>query len=415
LLWSDAANRTNLQYLTELTMMRDDIPAGFRFSAIASGIKKSGKLDMGLITSDLPANCAGVFTRNKVIAAPLLLTKPRVAEGKCQAILVNSGNANACTGDAGLQTAETTLQSLAEQLQIADNLVAVASTGVIGESLPLEPFRSGIPKLVSSLTSTDVVTVAEAMMTTDAFAKIATAKESGQQDYRVLGLAKGAGMIHPNMATMLGFVLTDAQVAPELLKTALPAAVEKSFNSITVDGDTSTNDMVLLLANGAAKSALIKPGTAEAEKFTRHLQRVLLDLAKMIVRDGEGATKLVKIRVVGAKNGESARIAARSVATSALVKTAFFGEDANWGRIIAAVGYSGIDVDPDRIDISFDQVPVAVNGLAVGVEQEAKATKVLQQDEFVVTINLHSGDGESSYYTSDLSYEYVKINADYRT
>ncbi len=392
-----------------------DIPVGFRFSGIASGIKKTGKLDLGLITSDSPADCAGVFTRNKVIAAPLLLTKPRVAKGKCQAILVNSGNANACTGAAGLQTAETTLKLLSEQLQVADELVAVASTGVIGESLPLEPFRTGIPRLVAGLSATQAVTVAEAMMTTDAFSKVATAREAEGQNYKILGLAKGAGMIHPNMATMLGFVLTDAQVSPELLKVALQKAVEKSFNSITVDGDTSTNDMVLLLANGAAKSTIIKPNTGEAEIFSQHLERVLLDLAKMIVRDGEGATKLVEIRVVGAENPESARIAASSVATSSLVKTAFFGEDANWGRIIAAVGYSGIDVDQNRVDISFDQIPVAVNGLAAGVEQEAKATKVLQQDEFVVTIDLHSGAAEWSYYTSDLSYEYVKINADYRT
>ncbi|RLB71123.1 MAG: ornithine acetyltransferase, partial [Deltaproteobacteria bacterium] len=217
------------------------------------------------------------------------------------------------------------------------------------------------------------------------------------------------------MATMLCFVLTDAPIAPELLKTALPRAVRKSFNSISVDGDTSTNDMVLLLANGASGGAMILPDTREAQIFSQHLDRVLLDLAKMIVRDGEGATKLVQIRVIGAESEKTARIAARSVATSSLVKTAFFGEDANWGRIIAAVGYSGIDIDPNRIDISFDQVPVALNGLAAGAEQEAKATGILQQDEFVVTINLHSGEAESSYYTSDLSYEYVKINADYRT
>jgi len=396
-------------------MMNENIPAGFRFSAIASGIRKSGKLDLGLIVSDSPADCAGVFTQNKVIAAPLLLTKPRIAAGTCQAILVNSGNANACTGAAGLQGAEAILQCLSEQLQLPEDLLAVASTGVIGEPLPLEPFYAGIPKLTESLSVTQFASVAEAMMTTDAFSKIATAQESGQQEYKILGLAKGAGMIHPNMATMLGFVLTDARITPELLTSALPGAVQKSFNSISVDGDTSTNDMVLLLANGAARSPLIKPDTREAEIFCQHLDRVLLDLAKMIVRDGEGATKLVQIKVVGADNEVSARTAARSVATSSLVKTAFFGEDANWGRIIAAVGYSGIDIDQNRIDISFNQVPVAVNGLALGAEQEAEATKVLQLDEFVVTINLHAGDSESSYYTSDLSYDYVKINADYRT
>ncbi|MCD6582362.1 MAG: bifunctional glutamate N-acetyltransferase/amino-acid acetyltransferase ArgJ [Desulfuromusa sp.] len=392
-----------------------DIPAGYRFSGIASGIKKLGKLDLGLIVSDHPADCAGVFTLNKVIAAPLLLTKPRVAKGKCQAILVNSGNANACTGAEGLETAETTLGLLASDLQIAGNLVSIASTGVIGVPLLLDPFIGGIPQLVEGLSVDQAFTVAEAMMTTDAFPKIASVTESETQNYSILGLAKGAGMIHPNMATMLGFVLTDARVDPDLLKTALQCAVEKSFNSITVDGDTSTNDMVLLLANGAANSAVIEPDTPDAEIFIQHLERVLLDLAKMIVRDGEGATKLVQIRVVGAENEDSARIAARSVATSSLVKTAFFGEDANWGRIIAAVGYSGVNVDPNRIDISFNQVPVAINGLAVGAEQEAEATKVLQLDEFVVTVDLHQGKAESSYFTSDLSYEYVKINADYRT
>ncbi|MCK5825459.1 MAG: bifunctional glutamate N-acetyltransferase/amino-acid acetyltransferase ArgJ, partial [Desulfuromusa sp.] len=343
------------------------------------------------------------------------LTKPRVAKGKCQAVLVNSGNANACTGSAGLQVAEVTSKLLAGELQIAGDLIAIASTGVIGELLPLDPFRSGIPQLVQTLATDQAATVAEAMMTTDAFSKTSAAIEGGEQNYKILGLAKGAGMIHPNMATMLGFVLTDAQVSPELLKSALRQAVKKSFNSITVDGDTSTNDMVLLLANGAADSTMIELGTPEAEIFSQHLDRVLLDLAKMIVRDGEGATKLVQIRVIGAVDEESARTAARSVATSSLVKTAFFGEDANWGRIIAAVGYSGIDVDPNLIDISFNQVPVAVNGLAVGAEQETEATKVLQLSEFVVTIDLHQGGAESSYYTSDLSYEYVKINADYRT
>ena len=396
-------------------MNKNDIPAGFRFSGLASGIKKSGKLDLALIVSDEPARCAGVFTQNKVIAAPLLVTKPRIAAGYCQAILVNSGNANACTGSAGLEVAEKTADLIAQELALDPDLIAVASTGVIGEQLPLQPFVDAAPALVEALSSDQVQTVAEAMMTTDAFSKVATAVEQGDRAYRILGLAKGAGMIHPNMATMLGFVCTDARVHPEVLSAALNQAVHKSFNSITVDGDTSTNDMVLVLANGASESEIINPETAAAETFTRHLERVLLDLAKMIVRDGEGATKLVEIRVVGAASEEVARTAARSVATSSLVKTAFFGEDANWGRIIAAVGYSGIEVDPQRIDIFFNDVPMTRGGLTLGPEQEAAATKVLQLDEFVVKIDLHQGAAESSYYTSDLSYEYVKINADYRT
>ncbi len=396
-------------------MNNANVPAGFRFAGLASGIKKSGKLDLALIVSDAPANCAGVFTQNKVIAAPLLITKPKIANGTCQAILVNSGNANACTGAAGLEVAEQTCTLMAGELSISTDLVAIASTGVIGELLPLQPFIDAIPKLAESLSVDRAQTVADAMMTTDAFSKVATSVEPGEQQYKLIGLAKGAGMIHPNMATMLGFVCTDAQVDPELLDSALKQAVQKSFNSITVDGDTSTNDMVLVLANGAANSPTIKPGTREADVFVCHLERVLLDLAKMIVRDGEGATKLVEINVVGAASEEAARTAARSVATSSLVKTAFFGEDANWGRIIAAVGYSGIDVDQSLIDIRFNDVPVAEKGLALGVEQEAEATRVLQLDEFVVTIDLHQGKAESRYYTSDLSYEYVKINADYRT
>ncbi len=396
-------------------MNNANVPAGFRFAGLASGIKKSGKLDLALIVSDAPANCAGVFTQNKVIAAPLLITKPKIANGTCQAILVNSGNANACTGAAGLEVAEETCTLMAGELSISTDLVAIASTGVIVELLPLQPFIDAIPKLAESLSVDRAQTVADAMMTTDAFSKVATSVEPGEQQYKLIGLAKGAGMIHPNMATMLGFVCTDAQVDPELLDSALKQAVQKSFNSITVDGDTSTNDMVLVLANGAANSPTIKPGTREADVFVCHLERVLLDLAKMIVRDGEGATKLVEINVVGAASEEAARTAARSVATSSLVKTAFFGEDANWGRIIAAVGYSGIDVDQSLIDIRFNDVPVAEKGLALGVEQEAEATRVLQLDEFVVTIDLHQGKAESRYYTSDLSYEYVKINADYRT
>lgn len=393
-----------------------DVPVGFRFAAMASGIKASGKLDMALICSDQPARVAGVFTRNKVIAAPLQLSQPRIATGSCQAVLINSGNANACTGEPGLLVAKQTSELLAQQLSISEELIAVASTGVIGVQMPVTPFEQAIPQLVEVLAADQTAVVAEAIMTTDAYSKIASARvETSDGGYSVLGLAKGAGMIHPDMATMLGFVMTDAAVAPELLDTALRRAVKNSFNSITVDGDTSTNDMVLLLANGASGGDEILPGTAAAELFSQHLDRVLLDLAKMIVRDGEGATKLVEIRVSGAASEEVARTAAKSVATSSLVKTAFFGEDANWGRIIAAVGYSGIEVDQNVIDISFNQVAVTKNGLSTGPDLEAEATEVLKLDEFSVQIDLHQGEATARYYTSDLGYEYIKINADYRT
>ncbi|WP_298037490.1 bifunctional glutamate N-acetyltransferase/amino-acid acetyltransferase ArgJ [uncultured Desulfuromonas sp.] len=385
---------------------------GFKFAARAAGIKKPGKLDLALIYSEVPARCAGVFTANKVVAAPVVVTAPRIKGGTCQAVLVNSGNANACTGEQGLKDALRCGELAARVLGVSEDVVAVSSTGVIGAPLPMERLEKHVPLLAGMLEAGGAKGVAEAIMTTDSFAKLSDSRGS---DYSILGLAKGAGMIHPDMATMLGFALTDARVEEKFLGEALRRCVDRSFNSITVDGDTSTNDMVLLLANGMAGGPEICGGTAAAEDFEKRLGAVLLDLAKMIVRDGEGATKLVTIQIRGAASAVQARQAARSVATSSLVKTAFFGEDANWGRIIAAVGYSGADVDPDRVDIRFGDVPVARQGLGTGKELEEQATRVLQQAEFTVTVDLNLGDGEAAYYTSDLTYDYIKINADYRT
>jgi glutamate N-acetyltransferase/amino-acid N-acetyltransferase len=389
---------------------------GFRFAAGASGIRKSGRLDMALICSDRPAQCAGVFTRNKVKAAPLLLTEPRIRSGECRAILVNSGNANACTGSRGLDDARRCSELTARALGIEEELVAVSSTGVIGAPLPMACFEQHIPLLAEQLHEDKAGQVAEAIMTTDSFPKLSAVRGvAGGASYTLLGIAKGAGMIHPNMATMLGFVLTDARVERGFLQEALIRAVDGSFNVITVDGDTSTNDMVVVLANGAAGTEEIRGGTEAGEAFAAHLCEVLLDLAKMIVRDGEGATKLVRIRIVGAASRADAQQAARSVATSSLVKTAFFGEDANWGRIIAAVGYSGAEVDPNLVEIAFDDVPVVRQGVSTGPELEARATEVLKKTEFSVTVDLGLGEGAAEYYTSDLTYEYVKINAAYRT
>ncbi|HAD03537.1 MAG: bifunctional ornithine acetyltransferase/N-acetylglutamate synthase [Desulfuromonadales bacterium GWD2_61_12] len=395
------------------------IPAiGFRFASRSAGIKRSGKPDLALIVSDSPARCAGVFTTNKVIAAPLEVSAPRIKQGYCQAILINSGNANACTGEPGRSAARRCSELTAAALAIDEQLVAVASTGVIGVPLPMACFEEHIPLLPADLAADAVAAagVAQAMMTTDAFPKVASAAGfAGGVPYTIFGVAKGAGMIHPNMATMLGFILTDALLSPELLRTALHAGVDVSFNSITVDRDTSTNDTVLLLANGAAGTPEIVAGSADAAAFCALLNGVLLDLAKMIVRDGEGATKLVTIRVKGGVDAAQARTAACSVATSSLVKTAFFGEDANWGRIIAAVGYSGAEVEPEKVDISFDAIAVVRNGLGTGKELEAQATAVLKKPEFMVTVDLHLGPGEAIYYTSDLTYDYVKINGAYRT
>jgi glutamate N-acetyltransferase/amino-acid N-acetyltransferase len=258
--------------------------------------------------------------------------------------------------------------------------------------------------------------VARAMMTTDAFPKMSSRTLNlGGAEINILGLAKGAGMIHPDMATMLAFVMTDAFLADGLLEGVLEKSVKASFNRITVDRDTSTNDMALLLASGVAGNDVIAEGSEDLERFNRAVDEVMLDLAKMIVRDGEGATKLVRIQVEGAVDDSEALVAARSIATSQLVKTAFFGEDANWGRIIAAAGYAGVDLDPDQVSLRFDQVTMVEKGLGLGPEQEAIASEVLKKPEFTVTVNLGSGDGSAYYYTSDLSYEYVKINADYRT
>jgi len=392
------------------------IPKGFKAAACSAGIKKSGKLDLALICADNPVECAGMFTTNKVVAAPVKLTESRVRQGLCQAILVNSGNANACTGDPGLQNAKRCGDLVAGCLDIAPQLVAVSSTGVIGVPLPMHCFEEHIPSLCRMLSHDQFDGVAKAMMTTDAFPKMSgRVINIDNQEVRLLGLAKGAGMIHPDMATMLSFVVTDAVLADGLLEESLRQAVNGSFNRITVDRDTSTNDMVLLLASGHAENQEIVRGSPAQEIFNEAVLEILLDLAKMIARDGEGATKLVRVQIDGAASDQEALIAARSVATSQLVKTAFFGEDANWGRIIAAVGYSGAEVDPDLVNIRFDEVAMVAKGLGLGAEQEIRASEILKKPEFTVTIDLGLGTGSAYYYTSDLSYEYVRINAAYRT
>ena len=392
------------------------VPKGFKAAAYSSGIKKSGKLDLALICADKPVECAGVFTTNKVVAAPVRITESRMRQGLCQAILVNSGNANACTGHQGLRDARRCGDLVAETLDLAPELVAVSSTGVIGVPLPMHCFEEHVPSLCRMLSHDQFDGVAKAMMTTDAFPKMCgrTINIDGQE-VRLLGLAKGAGMIHPDMATMLAFVVTDAVLADGLLDAALRQSVNASFNRITVDRDTSTNDMALLLASGDAENREISEGSAALGQFCGALNEIMLELAKMIVRDGEGATKLVRIQINGAANDADALAAARSVATSQLVKTAFFGEDANWGRIIAAVGYSGADVDSDKVNISFDDVAMVSNGLGLDSAQEARASEVLKKPEFTVTVELGLGEGSAYYYTSDLTYDYIKINAHYRT
>lgn len=389
---------------------------GFQFSTVEAAIKKPGRKDLALIFSEVPATACSVFTLNNVKAAPVLLSMERIKSGLAEAVLINSGNANACTGEQGMQVARDTSRQVAEGLGIPDEAVQISSTGVIGVQMPTDRITAAIPGLISGLSSGTLEDVAHAIMTTDTFPKMGC--RSGQAagiSYTLGGVAKGSGMIMPNMATMLAFIISDAAVDPAFLKKTFSNVVETSFNSITVDGDTSTNDTCLIMTNGMADNPVIKEGTPEGELFTSLLNDLLLSLAKLIVKDGEGATKFVEIQITGAASDAEAKRGAMSIANSSLVKTAFFGQDANWGRIFAAVGYSGIQVDQSKLSLKFDDVCMACNGIFSGGDAEALGTAVLKQNEFKVTVDIGIADGTATVYTSDLSHEYVNINADYRT
>ena len=387
---------------------------GFKAAGVASGLKKHGKKDLGLIFSQVPANVAGVFTSNLVQAAPVLIDMERIKSGSCQAIIVNSGNANCCTGEQGMRDAETMARLAASELGISEELVLVASTGVIGEPLPMEKIEAAVPGLVRSLQPEGISDLAMSIMTTDAVPKMVSGKGLLEdKTFTVIGVAKGAGMIRPDMATMLCFVCTDVEATPEILKEALVKAADRSFNRITIDGDTSTNDTVLVMANGL--SGAVIQSLPHKNIFQKVLDEIFLALAKQLVRDGEGVTKLVEIVVCGALSDSDARKVADTVAHSPLVKTAFFGEDANWGRIMGAVGRAGAEVDPNNIDVYFDDVRIVKAGMGCGKVVEDEATKVLMRPEFVVTIDLNMGRGSDSMFTCDFSVDYVRINADYRS
>ena len=389
---------------------------GFQFSAVEAAIKKPGRKDLALIFSEVPATACAVFTVNAVKAAPVLLSAERIRGGSAQALLVNSGNANACTGENGMIVAQETSHLVAAGLGIPDDAVQVSSTGVIGVQMPSERFTAAVPALLEGLSSGTLDDIAQAIMTTDTFPKMeARSGQAGGISYSVAGIAKGAGMIMPNMATMLSFIISDVAVEPVFLEKAFRNAVDCSFNAITVDGDMSTNDTCLIMANGMAGNPSITAGSPESAEFEKLLSEVLLSLAKQIVKDGEGATKFVEIRVTGAAHDADAKRAALAIANSSLVKTAFFGQDANWGRIFAAVGYSGAMVDQTRLSLSFNDVCMAQNGVFAGGDAEARGTEVLKLKEFTVCVELGLGTGAATVYTSDLSHEYVTINADYRT
>ncbi len=390
---------------------------GFSFSAVAAGIKYPDRLDLGLIFSDDPAVTAGVFTTNQVKAAPVLIDIERLRQGRSQAILVNSGCANACTGREGMANALETSQLVARELGIDEDMVQLSSTGVIGAQLNMPAIRSAIGPLVAGRSPAGFEQVARAIMTTDTVPKTVFRSELiGGRDVHFMGMAKGAGMIMPNMATLLAFIVTDARISYSELHRALKSSVAESFNRITIDGDTSTNDMVLVMANGAAGNDWIDDAAhVDYEIFQNVLESVLKDLALQIVSDGEGATKTITIRVCGAKENSDAEIIARTVANSNLVKTAFFGEDANWGRIIAAMGRSGVRFNPDHVDIAFGDVVLVRNGVGLGAQAEKAAGQVLREARFTVCIDLKDGNGCEEVHTCDFSVDYVKINADYRT
>ena len=387
-------------------------PLGFSADGLHAGFKKK-KLDFGWIVSEVPASVAGVYTTNKVIAAPLLVTKASIQKSqKLQAIVVNSGVANSCTGQQGLDAAYEMQRLTAQKLEVEPDLVGLASTGVIGEQLPMDALKNGLSRILVSGKAEDF---AEAILTTDTCTKTCVVTEEfGSDLVTMAGVAKGSGMIHPNMATMLAFITCDANISSATLQAALSQHVETTFNQITVDGDTSTNDMVLVMANGCRQNEEILPDTEEFEKFSKMLRYLMADLAKKIAKDGEGATKLIEVNVRHAKDEQSGRMIAKSVVGSSLVKTAIFGQDPNWGRILAAIGYAGADVSVDNIDIWIEGIPVMQASSPVAFDPE-ETSDAMAGELLTLTIDLHDGDAEAQAWGCDLSYDYVKINALYRT
>ncbi len=391
---------------------------GFTANGIHCGIRKNKtKRDLALIYSEVPANAAAVYTKNLVKGAPLTVTKNNIANGKAQAVICNSGNANTCNAN-GIEIAEETCKLLGKELGIAPTDVIVASTGVIGQPLDITPIANGIAPLVSGLgLRSDLA--CEGIMTTDTKAKeIAFEFTVGGKTCRIGGIAKGSGMIHPNMATMLVFVTTDCNISAQMLQKALSKDVEDSFNMVSVDGDTSTNDMVSVMASGLAENQEITEEHADFKAFQEALAAVTTYLCRMIAGDGEGATKLLECKVCGAKDTKTAKIVAKSVICSSLFKAAMFGADANWGRVLCAIGYSGADVDVNKVGVAFRSnkgtIVVCENGAGVPFSEE-KAKEILLESEIEVLITLAEGDGKATAWGCDLTYDYVKINGDYRT
>lgn len=387
-------------------------PKGFLAAGLHAGLKKEKK-DLAMIYSVIPANAAAVYTTNQVKEAPIYVTKDAMLDHQIQAVIVNSGIANACTGKIGLENAKKMQEFAGTHLKIPQETIAVASTGVIGKQLPMEIIEAGINKI--DLESQDPYAFHEAILTTDTSTKeIVVEEEINGQIVTMAGVAKGSGMIHPNMATMLAFITTDAQISSDLLQEILADKTETTFNQITVDGDTSTNDMVLVMANGLAENPVIEKNTDAHEKFVAMLQLVSETLAKMIAKDGEGATKLIEVQVKGAMNDSEARLVAKKVVGSSLVKTAMFGEDPNWGRIICAVGYAGSHTDPEKINMWIGEQQL-LNHSQPQEFDEVAMKKTLEQEKICITVDLTIGEAMGKAWGCDLTYKYVEVNALYHT
>lgn len=390
-------------------------PRGFRAGTAECGIKYPGRPDLTVIASETPAVCAGMFTTNRIKAAPVLVSRRNVQNGIARAIVANSGNANTCNGEDGIAAALAMTVETARSLGCDPSDILVASTGVIGRPFPVEKVAAGIPRAVSSLSTDGGALAARAIMTTDTVPKEASIEiEAGDVPIRIAAIAKGAGMIRPDMATMLCFITTDADIEPSALRKALRYAVASSFNCITVDGDMSTNDTVFVLANGKAGNPTLRSRSKAFDAFTEGLTEVCLRMARALVRDGEGATKFITIRVSGAASKEEARQVGLSIANSPLVKTAFFGCDPNWGRIICAAGYSGVAVDESLTTIAINDSVLFDTGRVVPFD-ESEMRKKLAAREITVEVGLGMGQAETTIYTTDLSHDYIKINAEYTT
>jgi glutamate N-acetyltransferase/amino-acid N-acetyltransferase len=387
---------------------------GFKFSGISSGIKKNNEKDLALIFSDVPAVTSGVFTTNKVKAAPVSLAIEKIASHKGQAILINSGNANACTGLQGTRDAREMTLKTAGMLGISPELVYVSSTGIIGRLLPVGKIRQALPGLIKGLSPVGLELAASAIMTTDKFQKCASRKiRIGAKTGTITAIAKGAGMIYPDMATMLCYIVTDISLTPAALNTSLMEAVNKSFNMLSVDNDMSTNDTVMIMANGVLGNKSVSIKSSYYQKFRDVLADITYELARLIAEDGEGATKLIEIIVEGAKTDHDARKVARAVSQSMLVKTALYGRDPNWGRLMAAIGYSKAYINEQKTDIFINRIKLVSNGR--GTNKESSVLKSLANKNIVVTINLGTGSKSAKAVTCDLTEEYININAQYST